>query len=208
MTRFARAALLAFATAIPAASQPAASPPGRVVPEPPRGASGLVLSATDDSVVLRQVDGTTVTVPMTRGWTVGKLRKGTIGELRLGDFIGSANSDLGPDSGRANELRVFEPGYRPEYGTHSIAAAGTSMTHGFVFGIEKHPDGTRLEVAYPGGRRAILIPEGLEVTITDLQPRSIAAPGRAVSAVMRTSSDGIRRASRLVLSEPENGDRK
>jgi hypothetical protein len=207
MNRFVLAALLAFATAIPAASQPTA-PPGRIVPEPPRGASGLVISATDDVVVLRQADGTTVSVPMTRGWTVGKLRKGTIDDLRLGDFIGSANADLGHDSGRANEVRVFEPGYRPEYGTHSIAAAGTSMTHGFVFGIEKHPAGTRLEVAYPGGRRAILILEGLAVTITDLQPRSVAAPGRAVSAVTRTSSDGVRRASRLVLSESANGDRK
>jgi hypothetical protein len=161
-----------------------------------------VVSVGDEAVVLKQKDGTDVTVAMTRGWTVSKPRKATIAELRLGDFIGSANADQGAGKGKANELRIFEPGYRPEYGTHSINAEGTSMTHGFVFGITKQADGTGLEIAYPDGRRSIVVPDGMDITVSDLLPRSVLVPGVAVSSVTRPSPDGVRRAARLTLSTP------
>jgi hypothetical protein len=203
MLRPALVAISAFSLAVSAVAQP-----GRIVQEPPRGVSGTVVSLAEESVVLKQADGATKTVAMTKGWTVGKLRKAMIDELRLGDFIGSANADLGPDSGRANELRVFEPGYQPEYGTHAIATAGTSMTHGFVFDIAKRAEGTLLDIAYPGGHRAVLVAQAMSITITDLQPRASAAPGVAVSAVTRAGSDGVHRASRLVLAERAEGERK
>jgi hypothetical protein len=200
MLRSSLAALLIAAPLASACAQQPPAPAERHVPEAPHGVSGTVVTMSEDMVVLRQADGADISMSMTPGWTVGKLRSAAITELRLGDFIGSANADTGPDAGRANELRVFEPGYRPEYGTHSIATPGTSMTHGFVFGIAKRDGGTEFEVAYPGGRRAILVPESTTVTISDLQLRS-AAVGAAVSAVTRPGSDGVRRASRLILAE-------
>lgn len=193
--------LLAF-LAVPALAQQQSVAPtetARHVPEPPRGVSGTVLSVSEEAVVLRQPDGTEVTVAMTRGWTVSRTRKASVAEIQLGDFVGSASVDLAPGQGRANELRVFESGYRPEYGTHSLAAAGVSMTHGFVFGIVKREGETELEIAYPGGSRAILVPDTTGVTTFDLQPRSAVTSGMLVSAVTRSGSDGIRRAGRLVL---------
>ncbi len=194
----ARSAGLLILLAAPVMAQPAAVTE-RHVPAPPRGVAGTVVSMSEQQVILRQADGKTITVLMTPRWTVSKPRKASIAELRLGDFIGSANVDLGPDKGRANELRIFEPGYRPEYGTHSIAAPGTSMTHGFVFGIAKREGGTDLDIAYPEGRRAILVPGEMGVTVSDLQPRSAAARAK-VTAVTRPGSDGVHRASRLVLA--------
>jgi hypothetical protein len=196
-------ALVCASLALPALAQQPIAPVTRAVPEPPRGVSGTVVSVSDDAVVLKQKDGTSVTVAMTRGWTVSKPRKSTAAELRLGDFIGSANADVAAGKGKANELRIFEPGYRPEYGTHSLATAGTSMTHGFIFGIAKTEGGTALEIAYPDGRRSILLPDTVGVTVSDLLPRTAAAPGVAVSSVTRASPDGIRRAARLVLSAPQ-----
>ncbi len=193
--------LLLAALALPAFAQLPASPVERRVPAPPQGVSGTVVSVSDTAVVLRGSDGSNLLVAMTPGWTVSKPRKATIAELRLGDFIGSANADLGPDRGRANELRVFEPGYRPEYGTHAIATPGTSMTHGFVFAIVNREGGTELEVAYPDGRRSIVVPDAVGLTVSDLLPRSAAAVGVRVASVTRPSADGVRRAARLVLSE-------
>lgn len=203
--RFGAALLLASLAASTFAQQPPAAPPneGRKTQEPPRGVSGTVASVSDDVVVLKQKDGTSISVPMTRGWTVSMPRKSTIAEGRLGDFVGSASADLAADKGRANELRVFEPGYRPEYGTHSMAAPGVSMTHGFVFGMASAEGGTALDIAYPDGRRTILLPESMAVTVSDLLPRTVLAPGTAVSGVTRAGPDGVRRASRLTLPNPQ-----
>ena len=196
------AALLATSACVAAADPPPPAPAApRAVREPPRGVSGTVVSVSGDTIVLHTKEGADISVPMTPGWTVSIPRKATAAEIRMGDFIGSASHDLGPDRGRANELRVFEPGYRPEYGTHAIAMPETSMTHGFVFAIRKAEGGTELEIAYPDGRRAILLPDGVGVTISDLKDRSVLKPGTAVSSVTRRGADDVFRASRMVLSQ-------
>jgi hypothetical protein len=204
MNRLSFACVVFASLAVPAiAQQPYAVPStaARNVPEPPRGVSGTVVTVAEEMVVLRQTDGTEVTVAMTRGWTVSRARQASIAAVRLGDFVGSASADIAAEQGRANELRVFEPGYRPEYGTHPLAAPGVSMTHGFVFGIVKRDGGTELEIAYPAGRHTSLVPDALSVTVFDLLPRSAAAPGVSVSAVTRPDGDGVRRAGRLVLQD-------
>jgi hypothetical protein len=194
---------LAGAFVLSAAPLAAATPPPattRAVPEPPRGVAGTVVSIAEDKVVLRQGDGSTIEVAMTPRWTVSRPRPGGISEVRIGDFVGSASHDLGQERGRANELRVFEPGYRPEYGTHSIQTPETSISHGFVFAIRAVAEGTELDLAYPGGRRTVLVPAGMAPTVFDLLPREAAAPGIAVTAVTRPGPDGLRRASRLTLA--------
>ncbi len=179
----------------------AAPLPAQTAPAPPQGISGTVVSVDDDSVVLRQKDGSNATVAMTKGWTVSRPRKATVDELRLGDFVASASKDAGEGRGTANEMRIMEPGYRPEYGTHRLAGTqDVSMSHGFVFGIAKTAAGTEVTVAYPDGRRAIVVPGGMAITVSDLLPRSAAAPGVAFSGVTRPGADGVRRASRLTLA--------
>lgn len=192
--------LLASPVVAANASPQTAAAAARKVPEPPRGFAGTVVSTADEKVVLRQKDGTEVEIAMTRGWTVSTPRRASVNEVRLGEFVGSASLDAGPGRGRANELRVFEPGYRPEYGTHSVATPQTSMTHGFVFAIRPVSEGSEFEVAYPDGKRTILVPSSAPVTVFDLLPRSAAAPGVEVSLVTRPGPDGVRRASRLTIA--------
>lgn len=175
----------------------------RIVQAPPKGVSGIIVAVAEDHVIVKQKDGKAIEVVMTPRWTISTLRTAPFSELAIGDFIGSASYDLGPEFGRANELRIFEPGYRPEYGTHAIATPSTSMTHGFVFGIKKRHDGHVIEVAYPEGRRLILVPDALPITVSDPLPRSAATPGQDVSLVMRPGVDGIYRASRLVIATPK-----
>lgn len=169
-------------------------------PAPPAGVSGTIETVGADEVRLKRSDGTIAAVPMTSGWTTSIAAPAKIDALRVGQFIASANTNLAPGRGRATELRVFEPGYLPEFGTHQIAAPNTAMTHGFVFAIRRQSETTELDVYYPGGCRVIEVPAGVKVVNFALLERSAAAPGTAVSAVLRPDSDGIARSGRLVLA--------
>lgn len=168
---------------------------------PPRGVSGSIVVVDGDNVTLKKEDGTNVVVPMTPGWTVSTPRRTTSRELAPGDFIGSANVNLDEASGKANEVRIFEPGYRPEYGTHLIAMPATSMTHGTIDGVADTPAGRELRVVYPNGVRRLVVEPDIQVTAFDTLPRSTLKAGLKVGAVTRPGADGVYRAGRLTLAQ-------
>jgi hypothetical protein len=107
---------------------------------------------------------------------------------------------LDDESGKSTELRVLEPGYRPEEGTHGMGGANI-MTHGTVASAARTDAGVELQVTYPGGSRRIVIPSDVTVTFFDLQDRSTLKPGVSVSGVTRKGPDGVPVAGRLVLSK-------
>src|SRR3954470_24311533 len=83
-------------------------------PEAPVGHSGSAVSYADDSVTLTEKDGKTVTVAMTPGWAVVIAKPLPAASIKPGDFVATANRDDGLDSGTSTELRILNPGYRPE----------------------------------------------------------------------------------------------
>ena len=173
------------------------------VPASPVGYNGAIVSTAEDAVVLRQKDGTLKTVAMTPGWTVGVARQTSPEAIKPGDFIASANANIDAGSGKANEIRIFEPGYRPEIGTHGMPQPNVSMTHGTVESAAATADGSReLKIVYPDGSRRILVPADVKVTAYDLRDRAAAAPGVMVGAVTRKGPDGVERAGRLLITTP------
>jgi hypothetical protein len=161
-----------------------------------------LVSASEDNVVLKLKDGQVVTVAMTKGWPVGTARSVKVDAVKRDDFVATTNADIDAGSGRANELRIFEPGYRPEIGTHPMPQPKTSMTHGTVSTTTPTPDGGReLLITYPNGSRRVLVGPDVKVTAYDLQPRSLAKPGAMVNAITRKDSDGVPRAGRLLMVE-------
>jgi hypothetical protein len=114
--------------------------------------------------------------------------------------VATTNIPQDDKSGKSTELRVLEPGYRPEEGTHAVSPSNPNMmTHGTVKSIVKTAEGVELEVTYPSGSRHIVVPSGVPVTVSDPLNRSVLKPGVAVSGVTRTGPDGVPRASRLQL---------
>jgi hypothetical protein len=139
---------------------------------------------------------------MTPGWTVSVARTTTAESIRQGDFVATTNAPIDAGSGKSTELRILEPGYRPEVGTHLLSATSTNMiTHGTVKSVAKIADGVELEVTYPDGSRRIIVPTGITVTAFDGLERGALKPGVAVSSVTRKGPDGMARAGRLVLSK-------
>ena len=169
-------------------------------PPPPTGFSGTLMSFNDESATLKGKDGKTFVVQMTPGWTVSIARVGDAGSIKPGSFVATANAVMDADAGKATELRVLEPGYRPEEGTHGMGGSPNMMTHGTVESAAQTSAGVELHVTYPGGSRRILVPSGVTVTFFDLQDRKALKPGVSVSGVTRKGPDGVPRAGRLVLS--------
>ena len=192
---------LAFSAALLAVPMFASAQPA---PENPRGQSGLLVSYTDTDVTLKDKDGKTVVVQMSKGWTVATARPSTPEAIRPGDFVASANVNVDATTGRANEVRLFEPGYRPENGTHGMpgpANANLSMTHATVTKVSKGPDGQELDLVFPDGKRHLIVPATVKVTAFDTHPRSFLKPGVSmVGAVTRRDPDDVWRAGRLTVN--------
>jgi hypothetical protein len=167
---------------------------------PPVGYTGALVAYTDDSVTLKDKEGRDVVVAMTPGWTVSRPRSLPATAVKPGDFVATANKVVDEHTGQAVELRIMEPGYRPEYGTHIMAQSGNAMTHGTVGSARQTAAFIELEVGYPGGGRRLLLPADMKVTDYELLGREVLTPGTRVSAVVRKGGDGVGRAGRLTLN--------
>ena len=178
-----------------------ASPLGPLAqgPPPPSGFAGTLISFSETAATLKDKEGKTIVVQMTPDWTVSVARIGDAAAIKPGSFVATANTVIDGDSGKSTELRVLEPGYRPEEGTHAMGNSNTMMTHGTVESAAKSPAGVELKVTYPGGSRRIVIPPDVTVTYFDLKDRKELTAGVSVSGVTRKGSDGVARAGRLVL---------
>jgi hypothetical protein len=172
------------------------------VQAPPTGFSGALVKFSEDQATLKDKDGKEVVVAMTTGWTVSRARVADAGAIKPGDFVATANRVVNDTTGKSTELRVLEPGYRPEYGTHLMSEQNsTAMTHGTVSKAVKTAAGVELDVEYPGGARHLVVAPDVKVTIFDLLGRNLLKPGTMVSAVARKGEDGVLRAGRLTLSQ-------
>lgn len=185
--------MILFATALTLLAQ--APPPS------PTPFSGTLVSFTDGSVTLKDKEGKTVVVQMTPAWTVSIARTADAAGIKPGAFVATANEVVDPNSGKSTELRVLEPGYKPEEGTHGMVGSPNMMTHGTVAKADKTGAGMELNVTYPGGSRRIVVPPTVTVTYFDLQDRKTLKPGASVSGVTRKGADGVAVAGRLVLAK-------
>jgi hypothetical protein len=168
---------------------------------PPRGFSGSVITVDQDSVTLQDKDGKNFTVQMTPGWTVSVNRKVDADAIKPGNFVATTNVPVSASTGRSTELRILEPGYRPEEGTHPVSATDSNMmTHGTVKSVSKTDAGVEIQVTYPDGSRNLLVPPNAPVTLSDPLDKGALKPGVSVGGVTRIGPDGVPRASRLQLA--------
>jgi hypothetical protein len=153
-----------------------------------------------DSATLQDKDGKNFAVQMTPGWTVSVNKPVDAGAIKPGSFIATTNTVVSPSTGRSTEVRILEPGYRPEEGTHAVSQTNPNMmTHGTVKTASATDAGVELEVTYPGGSRFLLVPPNVPVTLSEMLDKSVLKPGVAINGVTRTGADGVERASRLQL---------
>ncbi len=171
------------------------------VPRSPQRFSGTLVSVAGDTVTLSDKDGKTFVVQMTPGWTVSIDRKVDADAIKAGSFVATQNVPVDATTGKSTEVRILEPGYQPEEGTHVVSATNPNMmTHGTVKSATRTANGVELEVTYPGGARHLVVAPGVPVVVSDPLDHSVLKPGVAVGSVTRPGADGVERASRLQLS--------
>lgn len=170
-------------------------------PMPPQSFSGTLVSVDGDTVTLQDKDGRKSVLQMTPGWIVSVNRAADADAIKPGDFVATTNIPLDDKTGRSTELRILEPGYRPEQGTHAVSPSNPNMmTHGTVTSATRTAEGVQLEVTYADGSRHIVVSPGTPITLSAPLARSVLKPGVAVSGVTRPGPDGVPRASGLQLS--------
>jgi hypothetical protein len=169
---------------------------------PVRPVNGAVVSTSDTSVTLKDKDGKDVVVAMKPGWVVVANRDVSSDTLKVGDFIGAGNTVVDANTGVATEMRIYEPGNKPEEGTHPLSAGNpVMMTHGTVSKITKVDGARKVEVTYPGGGRTLTMADTVQVVASIPIGRERAAPGTVLGAVTRQDKDGVWRAERLQINE-------
>ena len=155
-------------------------------PMPPQPFSGTLISVDGDAVTLQDKDGKKSVLQMTTGWTVSVNRVADADAIKPGDFVATTNIPLDDKTGKSTELRILEPGYRPEQGTHAVSPSNPNMmTHGTVKSATRTAEGVQLEVIYPNGSRYIVVPPSAPITLSDPLARSVLKPGVAISGITR-----------------------
>jgi hypothetical protein len=143
--------------------------------------SGALLSVRAD-------DGTTTTVALSPGWLLVIGRPISASDIRVGDFVATANSNIDDNSGRSVELRVFPPGVHLGEGSRPMAD-GNTMTNGAVGEVTDVEGGRELLVRYPGGERHVMLPSDIVVVGQRLGDHALLAPGWQVR-VLATGEAG------------------
>ena len=190
-------ALAAALAALPvlALAQAPAGPPAFV------RYAGVVTAVAADSLTVKDKDGVTTVVPLTRTWTVVTTHPVDIEAIKPGSFVATANTNIDAGSGTSIELRVFEPGNKGGEGSRPMAQPNTTMTNATVTAVTKGAGGRELDVAYPGGTRHIIAPPDVQVIGYTPVDRDQVKPGVIISAAAVKGEDGVARVARLQISE-------
>ena len=182
---------LALAQPVPA---PAGAPPAFT------RYAGTVTAVAADHLTIKDKDGKTTDVPLSRTWTAVATRPVDIEQIKPGSFVATANTNIDAGTGKSIELRVFEPGNKGGEGSRPMAQANTTMTNATVQTVTKGAEGRELVVAYPGGTRHIIVPPDVQVIGNFPIDRDTIKPGDEVTALATKGDDGVARSTRVQVA--------
>ena len=197
--------VLALAMSGPAVSQgPAPATPLSTNPQPPTRLSGTLTAIAAEGLTLRDATGKEVTLGFAPNVAVLAARPVAKEDIKVGDFVASANLSETDGVGRSIEMRLFEPGSRAGEGHRPMTQAGAApsqmMTNATVTKVARTAAGLELDVQYPGGIRHLIVPP--EVTIMGsypVDPGSLKA-GMPVNVNATRAADGSLRATRIQIA--------
>ena len=162
--------------------------------------AGTVTAVAADHLTVKDKDGKTSDVPLSRTWTAVAARPVDIEAIKPGSFVATANTDIDATTGKSIELRVFEPGNKGGEGSFPMAQPHTTMTNATVQTVTKGAQGRELVVAYPGGTRHIIVPPDVQVIGNFPIDRDSIKPGDEISAFGVKGDDGVARATRVQVA--------
>lgn len=161
---------------------------------PPPGlawARGTVAEVTGDKLVVKQRDGSRVSVALPPTARIQTLVKKSVSDIKPGDFVVSAGTRSKNGQIRAAEVRIL-PQPTPDGGRQfawDLTPNGV-MTNATVATIGKSPKGTVLHVKFTGGETEYTIGPHVPVLVPAPADKALLRPGKAVFAFCRKGADG------------------
>jgi hypothetical protein len=162
---------------------------------------------------IEKVSGDTVTI-LTRGGQhdpvmigpdtrIGALRQLAIGDLKAGDFIGTAALKQTDGHLKALEVMVFPEALRGRGEGHRAWDQGpdSSMTNATVAEITATPNGPTLQLKYKGGEATVDVPPDAPIVTPIPGDRSLLVAGKAIVAFARQGQDGVWTAANLTVEK-------
>jgi hypothetical protein len=165
---------------------------GWTQPAQPVRVRGTVESVAADLLVVRDRRGERVTVALAPGLTMTEMYPLPRDAVKAGSFVGVGAMPQADGSQKAIAILVFPEAMRGTGEGHRPFdfLPQSTMTNATVIG-EAVPsaDGQHLQLTYPGGQKAIVVPP--EAPIVSLRPatRDLLVPGAGVSVTVQVVGD-------------------
>ncbi|HVJ51396.1 MAG TPA: hypothetical protein VM689_02995 [Aliidongia sp.] len=142
--------LVALCAALPALAEDA----------PAAHIRGTVASIDGDKLTIAGRDGKNITVTLAADVKITGIVKSDLDQVKTGTFIGTAETETGPDQGRSLEVVVFPEAARGMGEGHYPwdLQPKSLMTNGTVGKVAEGSSGRELEVAFHGYTRHITVP--------------------------------------------------
>ncbi|MCG2592740.1 hypothetical protein LZ009_08085 [Ramlibacter sp. XY19] len=174
MTIQRRSLLLALAAApLAAAAQPASTVRLR----------GTIEALSPTGLTLRQRNGERVELALDPRLTVTEVYPVQLSDIKAGSFVGVGAMPQADGTQRAIAVTLFPEAMRGAGEGHRPFdfLPQSTMTNATVADVAVAPDGQRLQLTYPDGRKTIVVPP--EAPVVSLRPgdRGLLAVGGAVS---------------------------
>jgi len=170
-----RRLLLTLLAALPLAALAQAPAPVRL--------RGTIEALSPTHLTLRQRSGERVELALTPGLAVTEVYPVTLADIHAGSFVGVGAIPQADGTQRAIAVTLFPEAMRGTGEGHrpfDFVPQGT-MTNATVADVAVAPDGERLQLTYPDGRKTIVVPPQAPVVSFRPADRALLAVGSAVS---------------------------
>lgn len=192
-------------TSAPLQRSQAPAPPAPAATAAPSTAAyqwfrGEATAVSATSVTVRAADGASTTIALAPDWMLVIGRVIQASDIKVGDFVATANTITADNAGRSVELRVFPAGVRLGEGSRPMAD-GNNMTNGTVGEVVDTTDGRVMVVRYPGGERHITLPRDVSVVGQRVGEQSDLQQGWNVRVLARADANGVLTSSYIYTGE-------
>lgn len=197
-----RASRLVLAAVIAALTTAAAAQTTQS-PAPPTRVRGTVERLDGDTLIVHAREGKEVAVTLAADTGISGMAKKSLGDIKVGDFIGSAAVKSTDGMLQAQEVVIFPEMARGTGEGHYPwdLTPDSTMTNATVAEVVAAPDGRHLHVKYKGGEKDIDVGADVPVVTFVAGDRSLLAPGTAVFIIATPRADGGLDARRVAAAK-------
>ena len=166
---------------------------------------GTVTSVDGNTLMMKSVDGTMLTVKLADDWKASGVVKASMEDIKPGVFVGTASgakeSDI--DDLTALELVVFPESMRGTGEGHTAwdLKPGSTMTNATVTTKVESVKGQTLTLSYKGGEKKVILPKDVPIVTIASATQADVKAGASVFIPAQKNDDGSLVASRILVGK-------